>query len=69
MKKQLLIAIVKEKHHPNAKNYSRKDFIQTAEVNGNLYTTNEFEEAWNTDEIKVSEWFIRFVRVDIKVLL
>lgn len=69
MKKQLIIFAIEEKLHPNALQYTDKDFTETSQANGTTYTTSEFQELWNKDEIKVSDYFIRFILVELKALL
>jgi len=43
---------------------SDKEFLEQATTNGKVLSMSELCKLWNTDEIHVKDWFIRYLEVD-----
>lgn len=63
MKKQTIIALITPREEETVYNISDNDFLSRAITEEHIYSFEEFENLWNSDEIKVKDFFIRVLEV------
>lgn len=58
-----IVALLPPSNETDRRTLSNEEYLRGSKIDGRICTLGEFEKLWNSDEILVKHWFIRFLEV------